>query len=134
MTTPNQAARNAPPQRADRLIADDQHVPGEPLVDGPVLYQNTSWQQVPVTRFDGGLAVPARSWIDYWCDYANPESRDVYQGTRSTDEMCMLIGSYYPADPALANGYELQVAAFIESDEKIEIDTRTGEFKKRATN
>ena len=34
----------------------------------------------------------------------------------------------------LANGYELQVAAFIESDEKIEIDTRTGEFKKRATN
>ena len=32
----------------------------------------------------------------------------------------------------LANGYELQVAAFIESDEKIEIDTRTGEFKKRA--
>jgi len=32
----------------------------------------------------------------------------------------------------LANGYELQVAAFIESDEKIEIDTSTGEFKKRA--
>ena len=32
----------------------------------------------------------------------------------------------------LNNGYELQVAAFIESGEKIEIDTRTGEFKKRA--
>ncbi len=34
----------------------------------------------------------------------------------------------------LNNGYELQVAAFIESGEKIEIDTRTGEFKKRSTN
>lgn len=32
----------------------------------------------------------------------------------------------------LHNGYELQVAAFIEIGEKIEIDTRTGEFKKRA--
>lgn len=32
----------------------------------------------------------------------------------------------------LKSGYELQVAAFIEIGEKIEIDTRTGEFKKRA--
>jgi elongation factor P len=32
----------------------------------------------------------------------------------------------------LANGYELQVAAFCEIGEKIEIDTRTGEFKGRA--
>jgi elongation factor P len=32
----------------------------------------------------------------------------------------------------LANGYELQVPAFIENEEKIEIDTRTGEFRSRA--
>jgi elongation factor P len=32
----------------------------------------------------------------------------------------------------LNNGYELQVAAFCEIGEKIEIDTRTGEFKGRA--
>lgn len=32
----------------------------------------------------------------------------------------------------LANGFELQVAAFIEIGEKIEIDTRTGEFRSRA--
>lgn len=32
----------------------------------------------------------------------------------------------------LENGYELQVAAFIEIGELIEIDTRTGEFKNRA--
>ena len=73
------------------------------VAGGPVIYQTTSWQQVPVARFDGGLAVAAGSQLDYWCDYDNAEARDVYQGTRSTDEMCMLIGSYYPADPALAN-------------------------------
>ena len=32
----------------------------------------------------------------------------------------------------LENGYELQVASFIETGEAIEIDTRTGEFKGRA--
>ncbi len=32
----------------------------------------------------------------------------------------------------LNNGYELQVAAFIEIGEKIEIDSRTGEFRARA--
>lgn len=32
----------------------------------------------------------------------------------------------------LHNGHELQVAAFIDIGEKIEIDSRTGEFKKRA--
>ena len=31
----------------------------------------------------------------------------------------------------LTNGAELQVAAFVEIGDKIEIDTRTGEFKKR---
>lgn len=33
----------------------------------------------------------------------------------------------------LASGFELQVAAFIETGEMIEIDTRTGEFRKRAS-
>ncbi|MDR3414013.1 MAG: elongation factor P [Formivibrio sp.] len=32
----------------------------------------------------------------------------------------------------LTNGYELPVAAFVEIGNKIEIDTRTGEFRKRA--
>ena len=34
----------------------------------------------------------------------------------------------------LPNGYELQVASFVEIGERIEIDTRTGEFKSRAKN
>jgi hypothetical protein len=62
-------------------------------------YENTRWEGVPVKRFDGGLHVAAGSTLDYWCDYESHETRDVYQGPRTTDEMCMLIGSYYPADP-----------------------------------
>ncbi len=31
----------------------------------------------------------------------------------------------------ITTGYELPVAAFVEIDDKIEIDTRTGEFKRR---
>jgi len=44
--------------------------------------------------------------VDYYCDYENGEDHDIFQGPRSTDEMCMLIGSYYPADPATANCLE----------------------------
>ncbi|OYV27171.1 MAG: elongation factor P, partial [Halothiobacillus sp. 20-54-6] len=32
----------------------------------------------------------------------------------------------------LTNDFEIQVASFIEIGEKVEIDTRTGEFRKRA--
>jgi hypothetical protein len=66
-------------------------------------YTNTKWEGVPVKDFGQGLQVKAGSQLEYWCDYKNAEAREVYQGPRSTDEMCMLIGSYYPADPATAN-------------------------------
>lgn len=66
-------------------------------------YTTDKWEDVPVGRFDPGIEVPAGSRLDYYCDYMNPGSTDVYQGPRSTDEMCMVIGSYYPADPATAN-------------------------------
>ncbi|HVK75090.1 MAG TPA: hypothetical protein VM734_17295 [Kofleriaceae bacterium] len=66
-------------------------------------YENERWERVPVKRFDGGLAVAAGSTLDYHCDYTNAEARDVYQGPRTTDEMCMLIGSYWPADPRISN-------------------------------
>lgn len=66
-------------------------------------YTNDRWEGVPITRFESGLQVSAGSWLDYYCDYMNPGANDVIQGPRSTDEMCMLIGSYYPADPTTAN-------------------------------
>lgn len=66
-------------------------------------YTNTRWEGVPVKDFGAGKKVSAGSWIDYHCDYDNAEARDVHQGPRSTDEMCMVIGSYYPANEATTN-------------------------------
>ncbi|MDI1447640.1 hypothetical protein [Polyangium sp. 6x1] len=66
-------------------------------------YTSETWENVPVKDFGAGLQVKAGSWFDYQCDYSNGEMRNVFQGPRSTDEMCMLIGSYYPAEPATAN-------------------------------
>jgi len=66
-------------------------------------YTNTAWEGVPVKDFGEGLKVKAGSFFDYHCDYKNAGSNDIFQGPRSTDEMCMLIGSYYPADPYTSN-------------------------------
>lgn len=73
------------------------------IVGQEPFYSNDRWEEVPVGRFEPGLQVPAGSQIDYYCDYMNPGAEAVDQGPRSTDEMCMLIGSYYPADVATAN-------------------------------
>jgi hypothetical protein len=73
------------------------------LVGGETFYTSNTWENVPVKDFGEGLKVKAGEWIDYSCTYQNNEMREVYQGPRSTDEMCMLIGSFYPADFATAN-------------------------------
>jgi hypothetical protein len=71
-------------------------------------YVGESWENVHVERFEPNLQLKAGEVIDYHCDYTNPENRVVYQGARSTDEMCMLIGSYYPADRATAQCEDAQ--------------------------
>jgi hypothetical protein len=68
---------------------------------GAPFYENDRWEHVPVEAYDD-FVVHAGSTIDYYCDYENTEDRAVYQGPRSTDEMCMLVGSYYPADARTA--------------------------------
>jgi len=68
-----------------------------------VFYTSEAWENVPVKRFDPGMKVTAGTWIDYYCDYNNAGANDVFQGPRSTDEMCMLIGSYYPASKVTSN-------------------------------
>jgi hypothetical protein len=65
------------------------------------VYTNDSWEDVPVGKFSPTLSVKAGQAIDYRCDYANTEARDVIQGPTTKDEMCMLIGAYYPRDPML---------------------------------
>lgn len=71
----------------------------EPGGDRNEIYRNTAWEDVPVERFVDGLAVEGGSRIEYTCHYQNPGMDDIYQGPRSTDEMCMFIGSYYPSRP-----------------------------------
>ncbi len=67
------------------------------------IYENTAWEGVPVKAFEPGLAVAAGSRIEYFCGYQNPEARTVYQGPKSSDEMCMFIASYWPARPEVSN-------------------------------
>lgn len=63
------------------------------------LYTNREWENVPVGKFDPGLPIKKGSTLDYRCDYQNTEDRDISQGPSTKDEMCMLIGSYYPHTP-----------------------------------
>ena len=67
------------------------------------LYTNTDWENVPVKTFAPGRTIAAGSSLDYHCDYKNAEAHDIRQGPSTKDEMCMLIGSYYPRDPQLEN-------------------------------
>jgi hypothetical protein len=64
------------------------------------IYENESWSNVPVKTWADGLEIPAQSRIEFSCDYLNAGDEPVWQGPRSTDEMCMLIGSYWPANTA----------------------------------
>jgi hypothetical protein len=70
--------------------------------DQAPFYTNDLWQGVPVMHYDSLVVHPGQT-LHYHCDYNNTDSRDVFQGPRTTDEMCMLLGSYYPADPRTAN-------------------------------
>jgi hypothetical protein len=70
--------------------------------DQAPFYVNDRWEGVPVQHYDD-LVVVAGSTFDYHCDYRNTTGRAIYQGPRTTDEMCMLIGSYYPRDARTAN-------------------------------
>lgn len=63
------------------------------------IYASDDWEGVTVKPFESGLSVKGGSSIRFHCDYENPNPANVYQGPRSTDEMCMFIASYYPATP-----------------------------------
>jgi hypothetical protein len=67
--------------------------------DGAPFYENGQWEDVPVKDLGEGLAIAKGSVIDFACDYTNSETHDIFQGPKSTDEMCIAIGAYYPAEP-----------------------------------
>ena len=67
------------------------------------IYANTEWEKVPAKAFSPMLQIKAGQTLDYRCDYKNPEARTVTQGQSTKDEMCMLIGPYFPRNAALEN-------------------------------
>ncbi len=64
------------------------------------IYTNQAWEQVPAKPFQPLLEIKAGQTLEYRCDFANPEARNVMQGLTTKDEMCMLIGPYFPRVPA----------------------------------
>lgn len=87
-------------RRGVNFVANLTDAEGETLSE---LYTTTRWENVPAKTFDPVLHIEAGQQIDYRCDYENPEARHVVQGLTSRDEMCMLIGPYYPRDVTIEN-------------------------------
>jgi hypothetical protein len=65
----------------------------------PAMYTSHVWTDPPVTEFQPGMAVKAGQQMDYFCNYQNTGTTAVYQGpTAAHNEMCVLVGAYYPRD------------------------------------
>jgi hypothetical protein len=61
------------------------------------LLSQTDWSALEPTRYDPPMRVSAGDRFEFTCDYDNPDPFDVFEGSSKTDdEMCLLIGSYYP--------------------------------------
>ncbi|WP_437645331.1 hypothetical protein [Sorangium sp. So ce362] len=67
------------------------------------LYAHEKWEGVPSQEFTPFLEVKAGEALDYRCDFRNSEDRDIAQGLTTKDEMCMLIGPYFPRSRAYEN-------------------------------
>lgn len=67
------------------------------------VYTTASWKEPEVEEFQPPLAIQAGKVLDFRCDYMNPEARDVRQGLTANDEMCQIMGPYYPRDVNLEN-------------------------------
>jgi hypothetical protein len=66
-----------------------------------IMYETTKWIEPPVQSFDPFLMLHEGQMIETRCDYASHEARTIGYGPHSTDEMCQLIGPYFPRDERL---------------------------------
>jgi Copper type II ascorbate-dependent monooxygenase, C-terminal domain len=65
-----------------------------------VLYETQKWIEPPVETYDPYLFLHAGDRLETRCDYNNHEGREIGYGPNSSDEMCQLIGPYFPRDEA----------------------------------
>lgn len=77
------------------------HLAGGGAAAPAQIYSTTTWKEPPVAIFNPPLAVTAGQAIEYRCSYQSTEPRDVIRGLGEADEMCQLIGPYYPRDMRL---------------------------------
>jgi hypothetical protein len=63
-----------------------------------MIYTSSSWTSPPVQAYSPALQIKAGSTLDYHCNYQNTQPNTVLQGLTTKDEMCMIVGVYYPKD------------------------------------
>lgn len=63
-----------------------------------LLYQTFSWHDPPYHYFDPPMILPAGSGFTYSCHYTNTLDYTLVWGNTVTEEMCMLVGYYYPSN------------------------------------
>ena len=68
----------------------------EKLHQSTVVYETKKWLEPPVTTYEPYLELRAGQFLETRCDYENNEARAIGYGPKSTDEMCQLIGPYFP--------------------------------------
>ncbi len=67
---------------------------GEP---GELVYESTDWQSPPLDIMPTDpIHIPAGSGFSYACTFKNDTDDWIYAGESSTEEMCMMVGIYYP--------------------------------------
>jgi hypothetical protein len=70
---------------------------GGPLSAPVPLVATDDWSALEPAVYDPPLDVTAGQRIKFDCTYHNPDARAIVQGSSKTeDEMCLMIGSYYP--------------------------------------
>ena len=65
--------------------------------EGQVVYDNTNWDNPPLTEWDPPRVMGATDGFRLTCKYNNVTDDTVTFGTSATDEMCFVYGYFYPA-------------------------------------
>jgi hypothetical protein len=69
-------------------------------VAGEALYTSSTWDDPPRQFFDPSRLIKSGDKVHFECDFVNQTASPLTFGeSASTDEMCVLLGQFYPYDP-----------------------------------
>ncbi|MBK9261716.1 MAG: hypothetical protein IPM54_18185 [Polyangiaceae bacterium] len=63
-----------------------------------IMYETQKWLEPPVQSYKPFMELSAGQTIEMQCNYASSEARTIGYGPQASDEMCQLIGPYFPRD------------------------------------